>query len=420
MDCSGEKRERTAGKDEGTISKLGILTFFCVFFIMAVEGIDLSTLAVSLSVIMKDFHLNSVQGGMIFSISTAGMMVGGIVCGWLADRFGRLRVTQLATLTFVIFICLSTLTRSFLLYSVIRFVSSAGMSGAWASGVVMVSEYIPTDKRNTALGMIQGANAAGSVLSSLLNGAITPIYGWRPVVLLAAVCGALALFITRFLKEPPSFAAYKQRKEQQAKSKGSLFILLSDRQCRRNLLKWTGGSIFLMGGYYAANSWLPTYMTEAFGVDFHTMTYFIAGNYAMMFVGRLTAGILSDKFGRKKIWIAACAAAAAILPLIIKFALPASIGYMLLLFGLLYGAPMALCSTFMSESFPTSCRGTGTALAYNGGRIGSMVSTILIGAIAADSGSYGTGFLLIAVFYLACGLMIVPIKEKQFDPETAE
>lgn len=84
----------------------------------------------------------------------------------------------------------------------------------------------------------------------------------------------------------------------------------------------------------------------------------------------------------------------------------------------IYGAPLALCSTFMRDSFPTSCWGTGTALAYNGGRIGSMISTILIGAAAAGSDFYGAGCFLIAAFYLACGLMILHIKEKQFEPES--
>ena len=62
------------------------------------------------------------------------------------------------------------------------------------------------------------------------------------------------------------------------------------------------------------------------------------------------------------------------LPILISFATPANIPYLLLVFGLLYGAPYAVNATYMSESFPTSIRGTAVAASYNVGRIGSTIS----------------------------------------------
>ncbi len=395
---------------------MGKRTFICVFIVIAIEGIDLSTLSVALSIISEEFHLNAVQAGMIFSFSTAGMLTGGVVCGWLADRFGRLRAMQAATLTFTICICFSVLTRDFALFCIIRFCSSAGMSGAWASGTVMVSEYIPTSKRNTILGLIQGANAVGSFAATLLNGIVTPVYGWRPIVLAAVACGVVILIFTRSLQEPPAFVAKKKEKQRKEKKDSSLRILLTDRQCRRNLVKWLFCSMFLMAGFYGTNTWLPTYMTSEFHVEFRSMTHFIAGNYLMVFVGKMMAGFLSDKIGRKRVWFLACICTATVLPIVINFATAQNVGLILLLFGLFYGAPMALCSTFMSESFPTECRALGTALSYNLGRIGAMVSPVIIGMIATQKGSYSMGFLLIAGFYFACGGVVLLIKEKQFDP----
>ncbi len=390
--------------------------FVCVFMVMAIEGIDLGTLSVALPVIRNEFHLNAIEAGMIFSFSTAGMLTGGIVCGWIADRFGRLRAMQAAILCFTAFIGLSVLTHNFTLFCMIRFCSSAGMSGVWASGTVMVSEYISTSKRNTVLGFIQGANAVGSFAATLLNGVITPVYGWRLIVLIAAACGTVVLFFTRFLQEPPVFAAKKNQKVPIKPKDSNLKILFTDRQCSRNLFKWIFCSIFLMAGFYGTNTWLPTYLTSEFGIEFRSMTYFIAGNYLMVFIGKMAAGFLSDKIGRKRVWFLACACTAAVLPIAVNFANAGNVGAILLLFGLFYGAPMALCSTFMSESFPIECRALGTAFSYNLGRIGAIVSPVIIGAIATQKGSYSMGFLLIASFYFACGIMALFIKEKQFDP----
>ena len=63
---------------------MGKKTFICVFLVIAIEGIDLSTLSVALTVISGEFGLSSIQAGMIFSISTAGMLAGGVACGWFA------------------------------------------------------------------------------------------------------------------------------------------------------------------------------------------------------------------------------------------------------------------------------------------------------------------------------------------------
>lgn len=401
------------------VSRRGALTFLCVFFIMAVQGIDLSTLSVSLTAIMKDFDLNTVQGGMLFSISTAGMVVGGILGGWLADRHGRLRVMQASAFLFLALICLSAMVETYTAFAVIRFFSSAGMAASWASGSVLVAEHLPMERRSTFMGLLQAANAGASAVSSLLNGWITPLYGWRPVVIAGAVMGLVFLLLSWFLRESESFAAYRSRQRNQKsdpKASEGARLLYFDRKLRRNLIKWLAAATLLLGGYYAVNAWLPAYMTDEYDVSFHTMTYFIAANYGVMFTGRFLAGVLADRFGRKAIWATACFCTVLVLPILILFANGANVGYIALLLGFFYGAPMSISSTFMNESFPTSCRGTGTSIAFNGGHIGSMVSTVMVGFIVAQTGSYMMGFVMIAAAYLLCGLLIFTIKEKQFDP----
>ena len=150
--------------------------------------------------------------------------------------------------------------------------------------------------------MIEGANAVGSLAATLLNGVITPVFGWRPIGPLAAACGVVILIFTRSLaRKSPVFAAHNKRKGAKA---GSLKLILADRRCRINLLKWMCCSMFLMAGFYGTNTWLPTYMTSEFGSEFRSMTYFIAGkNCAMVFIGKMLAGVLSDKIGRRKVMV---------------------------------------------------------------------------------------------------------------------
>jgi MFS transporter, AAHS family, cis,cis-muconate transporter len=139
-----------------------------------------------------------------------------------------------------------------------------------------------------------------------------------------------------------------------------------------------------------------------------------------MIVGKVAAGYAADLFGRRAVWIAAGILTAAYLPLFVYNATAANVPYLLLGFGLLYGAPYAVNATYMSESFPTSVRGTAVGVAYNVGRIGATSSPLLIGFMASTY-SIGAGIALLGVSYAICAL--VPglfIAEKLFDPTAVD
>ena len=116
-------------------------------------------------------------------------------------------------------------------------------------------------------------------------------------------------------------------------------------------------------------------------------------------------------------WVASGMLTAIYLPILIYAATPANVPYLLLIFGLLYGAPYAVNSTYMSESFPASIRGTAVGTSYNLGRIGSTISPLLIGRVAT-SYSIGLGIGLLGVAYAVCA--IIPglfIQERMYDPK---
>jgi hypothetical protein len=101
-------------------------------------------------------------------------------------------------------------------------------------------------------------------------------------------------------------------------------------------------------------------------------------------------------------------------------ATPGNVAYLLLLFGFLYGAPYAVNSAYLCESFPAGVRGTAVATSYNVGRVGATLSPLLIG-MAASRYSIGLGIGLLGISYAICAL--IPglfIREKMFDPEAVE
>lgn len=59
---------------------------------LGLEGMDILLLSFALSSIIREFHISSAAGGVLPSITNIGMMVGGVIFGYWADRKGRIKI----------------------------------------------------------------------------------------------------------------------------------------------------------------------------------------------------------------------------------------------------------------------------------------------------------------------------------------
>ena len=66
---------------------LSIIVFVVCFLSLMVDGMDLQILSLTLPSLEKEFHIDKAAAGLLGTWSLAGMAIGGITGGWLADRF---------------------------------------------------------------------------------------------------------------------------------------------------------------------------------------------------------------------------------------------------------------------------------------------------------------------------------------------
>ncbi|MCU4415049.1 MFS transporter [Acinetobacter sp. WU_MDCI_Axc73] len=395
------------------------IAFLFAFLALLVDGADLMLLSYSLNSIKADFGLTSVEAGMLGSFTLAGMAIGGIFGGWASDRFGRVRIVVVSILTFSILTCGLGLTHSFLHFGILRFFASLGLGSLYIACNTLMAEYVPTRYRTTVLGTLQAGWTVGYIVATLLAGWIIPEHGWRMLFFIAIIPVIMAVLMQILVPEP---AAWQQARLQPIQNteqpKESAFkLIFQDKRNRNMFILWALTAGFLQFGYYGVNNWMPSYLESELGMKFKEMTAYMVGTYTAMILGKILAGYMADKLGRRFTYAFGAIGTAIFLPLIVFYHSPDNILYLLVIFGFLYGIPYGVNATYMTESFPTAIRGTAIGGAYNVGRLGAAIAPATIGFLASG-GSIGLGFVVMGAAYFICG--VIPalfIKEKLFDPQ---
>ena len=410
--------------------RMWMLVFAFAFLGLLVDGADLMFLSFSLSQLKAEFGLTNVEAGSLGSITLAGMVIGGLVSGWAADRFGRVRTVAWTITLFSVATATLGLTHSYAEFALVRFIAALGLGAEYIVCNTMMSEYVPTKYRTTVLATVQTAWSVGYIVAALLARSILPSYGWRWLFLIAIVPVLMVLFMRRYVKESPAWRASDARRRGQlglsaaqraagkrsAKPPSMLSKIFADPAQRKMFLLWAVSSSALQFGYFGVNNWMPTYLEKELHISFASMTGYMVCNYIAMIGGKVIAGWLADRLGRRRVFVAGSIGTALFLPLIVYYHTPDLILPMLVFFGFLYGIPYGVNATYMTESFPTEVRGTAVGGSYNIGRIGAAFAPAVIGYLATG-GSIGLGFVVMGAAYFLAG--VIPglfIKEKQFDP----
>ena len=409
---------------KSTLSKIGPNTwkiaFVFAFLALLVDGADLMLLSYSLNSLIAEFGLTSVEAGMLGSFTLLGMAIGGIFGGWACDRFGRVRVVVISILLFSILTCGLGFTRSYVEFATLRFFASLGLGSLYIASNTLMAEYVPTKYRTTVLGTLQAGWTVGYIVATLLAGWLIPDHGWRMLFYVAAIPILIAVLMHFLVPEPASWQENRLKKEstnKEVNTSSTWKTIFQDKRNRNMFILWALTAGFLQFGYYGVNNWMPTYLESELGLKFKEMTSYMVGTYAAMIFGKILAGYMADKVGRRSTYAFGAIGTALFFPLIVFYNSPANILYLLVTFGFLYGIPYGVNATYMAESFPTLIRGTAMGGAYNMGRIGAATAPAVIGFLASG-GSIGLGFVVMGGAYFICG--IIPalfIKEKQFDPQ---
>jgi MFS transporter, putative metabolite:H+ symporter len=138
---------------------------------------------------------------VFFNLQMTGILVGGIFWGKMADIKGRSWSFMGTILVFSIANIINGLTSSLTVYGICRFIAGFGLAGEMGSGIALICEKVPDEKRSLYLGFVSSLGCIGAVLSGWLG----DIVYWRYLFIGSGFAGILLTLLRKNLLEPDLF-----------------------------------------------------------------------------------------------------------------------------------------------------------------------------------------------------------------------
>jgi MFS family permease len=365
------------------------------------DAFDVTLFAMTLPAMRAALGLSAQAAGVLGSVTLIAGAAGGLVFGWVADRYGRTRALMASVVLYSVFTALCGVAQDFWQLLVFRVFLGFGMGGEWASGAALVSETWPDEHRGKALGLMQSGWAIGYAAAAVVNGFVQPAFGWRAVFLVGILPAFLTIWIRRRVEEPTMWREHRIA----APALAGIGRLFTPSLARLTiaLTFMNACPLFAWWGFYL---WLPSYLLQpvaqgGLGLQVLSSSGFILVMQAGMWVGYVTFGYISDAFGRKPTYIVYLVMAATLLAVFLSTknaTLLLALGPFVAFFATGYFSGFGAVT---AEIYPTAIRATAQGFTYNLGRLASALAPFTVGTLAQTHGFATALSLSSAAFVLA-------------------
>ncbi len=381
---------------------------------------DLMMFSFLLIPIKKTLGLPDTSLSLLLGATLAATALGGIIFGYLADRFGRKTVLSWTILVYSIGTFACGFAASALWLLVFRVVTGLGVGGEWATGQTLVGETFPARMRARFAAVMQTGAPLGIALASLVGGFVEPAlvrsfgeeWGWRGCFFLSLLPALLVVVIRRAMPESDVWLARRQR--QHAPERGHLHDLLATPGLRRLFGLGLVLALTDMSAYWFTYSWLPKYLYDQLGFSMARSGVWMLVTQAGGFAGYLSFGVFADWKGRRVAYTCfSCVWAAGLLAITWFWGAIAGWPALTLVFMFLVGFGTGNFSGYgpiFSEIFPTKVRNTAMGTAFNLARGVQFFTPLAITMVAGRYG-LGGGISLAAFFAVFTGAWVWTLPE---------
>src|SRR6478672_8053739 len=164
--------------------------------------------------------LTPVEVGASATYYLTGAVIGALLFGYGADRFGRKKLFFITVAVYLFGTALSAFSWNFWSYAVFRALTGAGIGGEYAAINSAIDELIPARVRGRVDLMINGSYWIGAALGAVgtlivLDPQRLPVWlGWRSAFGIGATLGLVVIFFRQWIPESPRWLMIHGREEE--------------------------------------------------------------------------------------------------------------------------------------------------------------------------------------------------------------
>jgi AAHS family benzoate transporter-like MFS transporter len=382
--------------DESRFNRFHLALLIWSSFVVLFDSYDLVAYGSVVPGLIAGWHVTPVSAGLIGSYGFIGMMVGAIVLGVVADRFGRRKVLTFSVIVFSLFMFLEAFAPGPTSFTVFRVIAGFGIGGVMPNVLALLADYIPARLRNTVTGIMLCCFSLGGIIAPMLGITLAPHAGWQSLYWVAIVPIVLLPFMVRYFVDAPTLLIEKGRQAELravlAKANPAASLPADAQLATPAPIKQGGfpivelfrhrralATVMIVIAFFMCllminglSTWLPTFMVNA-GYALATGLLFALIVNVGAIVGTLVLGRLADRFGTKRVLIPMFVMATISLALV---GITKDFAWLAVLFfiaGACTQGAQNIAYAFVAQYYPPEIRATGVGFASAIGRIGQII-----------------------------------------------
>ena len=344
--------------------------FMIVLLLAVFDGADLASIGLAMSRLSRQLSLTPIEASTCASAGLAGLLIGALVCGRLADVIGRKPLLMATALLLGVFSLITTRVTGYGMLLGVRLFAGLGMGGLYPLLITLCHAAATPRFRSTAISLLVASAAVGSLLVSFVAMAAD----WRAIFYVGGAGPLLVL---------PLIAARRSLAGETAIAEGRppplLTVLFGDGRALGTAAVCisafcTALTIFCM------ITWLPSLLLRGGVAEAATHFAIVAWSVGSI-IGNLIAGWAVDRGRGKAAYVAGYAGA--VIALGVMSAAPVNLASFLVIgvISLCVSGAQLVSFSLAPSYYPGAGRGTGVGAMVSCGRAGSICGPLLAGAV---------------------------------------
>jgi putative MFS transporter len=420
-----------ARMDRLPVSRLAVRARLLIGAVTFFDGFDQLLIAYALPALRTQYRLDTAAITFTITVGSIGMLVGALLSGRLADRWGRVRVIKYSLVLYSLSSLLATLAPNVELLQASRFLQGIGIGGEVLVAATYISEIIGPTLRGRFVLVYELAFVGGLAAASLVSAWVVPSLGWRALFALGALPVLLTMGLRR-VPESPRWLSARGRFDE-AEVAVSRFEAAAREQfgplpdiAPQPPVTTTGGTgvrDLVRGPYlrrtvvvsvlwfvaflvnYGMTSWLPTIYASVYHLDVRTSLVYSMVTTVAGLLGCVVIAVTVDRVGRRTGLTVGLLGGAVTLG-VAALAAPATARGVLLFVSsaavFVFAVNLAL-NLYGPELYPTRSRAAGASIGGVFARLGVIVGPIITGwAVGGHSGVASVFGVLAVASALGC------------------